>query len=256
VIPFVVPPLSGLTVLVTRPAAQAATLCARIEMLGGTSIAFPAIEIEPVAADAGGEYDLFVFVSANAVVHGAHLVTRGARSRIAAIGKATAAALAAAGLPADIVPVAGADSESLLDHPDIVSGSFSSVLIVRGVGGRELLQTRFTARGAIVDTREVYRRAKPTVAAERITAIESLWSEEGIDVVTVTSVENLRLLMELLTAKGNELLRRTPVLVASGRIGTALEECGLQGGAILAYGADDDSMVGALARWNTRERVK
>ena len=57
-IPFVVPPLSGLTVLVTRPAAQAALLCARIETLGGTGIAFPAIEIEPVVAHVDGVYDL------------------------------------------------------------------------------------------------------------------------------------------------------------------------------------------------------
>jgi len=256
VIPFVVPPLTGLTVLVTRPAVQAATLCTRIAALGGTGIAFPAIEIERVAAEAVGEHDLIVFVSVNAVAHGAHLVQRGARSRIAAIGKATAAALAAAGLPADIVPIAGADSETLLGHPELTNQSFSSVLIVRGVGGRELLQTAFHARGIAVDTCEVYRRVKPTVTAEGIAAIEQQWSEEGVDVVTITSVENLHLLTELLTDRGRELLRMTRVLVASGRIGAALDESGHRGGRILARGADDDSMVGALAQWNTRDRTK
>jgi len=123
VIPKVVPPLTGLTVLVTRPAAQCAMLCAEIEGRGGSAIAFPAVEIEPVAvqaaAVAAADYDLVVFVSVNAVEHGAQQVIKSARTRIAAIGRATAAALAAAELAADIVPEAGFNSEALLAHPEL-----------------------------------------------------------------------------------------------------------------------------------------
>ncbi len=43
------PPLAELTVLVTRPAAQCAVLCEEIVRQGGTAIAFPAVEIEPLA---------------------------------------------------------------------------------------------------------------------------------------------------------------------------------------------------------------
>jgi uroporphyrinogen-III synthase len=86
---------------------QCAALCAEIERYGGSAIAFPAVEIEPVAVQAkvaSDDYDLVVFVSVNAVEHGARDVTRSARTRVAAIGRATAAALAAAELAADIVP--------------------------------------------------------------------------------------------------------------------------------------------------------
>jgi uroporphyrinogen-III synthase len=255
VIPFVVAPLTGLTVLVTRPALQAASLCARIEAAGGTAISFPAIEIERIEAATASGHDLIIFVSANAVVHGAHLVRRGPETRVAAIGRATAAALAAAGLPADIVPATGADSETLLDHPALAARSITRVLIVRGTDGRELLQTSFRARGVSVDTREVYRRVKTSVEPARVTSLEKLWSEDGFDAVTITSIDNLRLLIDLLSEQGRELLRTTPALVASRRIASALEESGLRGGAIVARGADDVAMIDALARFNTRDRT-
>ena len=98
-IPKVVPPLTDLTVLVTRPAAQCAALCEEIARQGGAAIPFPAVEIEPVAVQSSVtavDYDLVVFVSVNAVEHGVRHVTKGARTRVAAIGRATAAALAAA----------------------------------------------------------------------------------------------------------------------------------------------------------------
>ena len=146
VIPKVLPPLTDLTVLVTRPAAQCAVLCEEIVRQGGNAIAFPAVAIEPLAVQAtvaSVDYDLIVFVSVNAVEHGARHVTKGARTRIAAIGRATAAALAAAELAADIVPEAGFTSEALLAHPELQLTSGARVLIVRGAGGRELLKETF-----------------------------------------------------------------------------------------------------------------
>ncbi|MGH8241184.1 MAG: uroporphyrinogen-III synthase, partial [Steroidobacteraceae bacterium] len=154
-IPKIVPPLTDLTVLVTRPAVQCAVLCAEIERQGGSAIAFPAVEIEPLAAQAtiaSADYDLVVFVSVNAVEHGARQVTRSTTTRIAAIGRATAAALAAAELAADIVPEAGFSSEALLAHPQLQLTSGARVLIMRGEGGRELLQETFVAQGMSVET--------------------------------------------------------------------------------------------------------
>ena len=139
-IPKVMPPLAELTVLVTRPAPQAATLCEQITHHGGTAIAFPAVQIEALSAAVAIGHDLIVFVSVNAVAHGVHLIEKGPTARVAAIGKATAAALAQTSLPADIVPEAGFNSEALLAHPDLTLASGARVLIVRGAGGRELLQ--------------------------------------------------------------------------------------------------------------------
>ena len=257
-IPKVVPPLTGLTVLVTRPAAQCAMLCAQIEGQGGSAIAFPAVEIEPVAVQAtvaAADYDLVVFVSVNAVEHGAQQVIKSARTRIAAIGRATAAALAAAELAADIVPEAGFNSEALLAHPELQLTSGARVLIVRGEGGRELLRDTFAEHGMVVETREVYRRVRPNVDAAKVAEVEARWSDEGIDVVTATSIETLQNLQALLTEHGRQLLSGTALLVPSRRIVAAAVSAGLRGEAIVAAGADDASMIGALAHWRMRARA-
>ena len=257
-IPKVVPPLTDLTVLVTRPAAQCAMLCAEIEGQGGSAIAFPAVEIEPVAVQAtvaAADYDLVVFVSVNAVEHGAQQVIKSARTRIAAIGRATAAALAAAELAADIVPEAGFNSEALLAHPELQLTSGARVLIVRGEGGRELLRDTFAEHGMVVETREVYRRVRPNVDAAKVAEVEARWSDEGIDVVTATSIETLQNLQALLTEHGRQLLSGTALLVPSRRIVAAAVSAGLRGEAIVAAGADDASMIGALAQWRMRARA-
>ena len=253
-IPKVMPPLAELTVLVTRPATQAASLCEQITQSGGTAIAFPSVEIEALAATAASGHDLVVFVSVNAVAHGVRWIEKGPTTRVAAIGKATAAALAQTSLPADIVPEAGFNSEALLAHPDLALASGARVLIVRGAGGRELLQESFAARGLIVETREVYQRVRPVVDEAIRNALEERWASEGIDVVTATSIETLHNLIEMLSERGRRLLRETALLVASRRIGEAAAQAGLNGTVIVANGADDASMIGALARWRTRAR--
>jgi uroporphyrinogen-III synthase len=258
VIPKVLPPLTDLTVLVTRPAVQCAALCEEIVRHGGAAIAFPAIEIEPVALQAtvaAADYDLIVFVSVNAVEHGARAVSKGGRMRIAAIGRATAAALAAAELAADIVPEAGFTSEALLEHPQLQLTEGARVLIVRGEGGRELLKETFVAHGMSVETREVYRRVRPQVDVTRIAELETRWVEDGIDVVTATSIETLQNLQAILTERGRQLLSSAALLVPSRRIVAAAVGAGLQGEPIVAAGADDASMIGALAQWRTRARV-
>ena len=255
-IPAIIPPLTSLTVLVTRPAPQAETLAGRIRALGGVAQVLPAIEIQPVvAAPAATHYQLVIFVSVNAVEHGANLIRKTADMRIAAIGKATANALAAKDLPADIVPERGFDSESLLSHPDLALPPGASILIVRGSGGRELMRDTFTARGFSVDLLDVYERVLPTLDAARRQQIETLWSGGEIDLVTATSVATLRNLSALLTDQGRECLAVTPLVVASRRIGEAAAAMGLRGECVVAAAADDDSMLGAMAAWHARART-
>jgi uroporphyrinogen-III synthase len=254
-IPKVMPPLTDLTVLVTRPAGQTAQLCEAIAREGGTAIAFPAIEIVPQPATRASGHDLIIFASVNAVAHGAHLIDKSPTARIAAIGKATAAALAEASLPADIVPAAGFTSEALLAHPDLSLPENACILIVRGAGGRELMRETFAARGHSVETLEVYRRVRPEIDAATRNALEERWASEGIDVVTATSVETLHNLIALLSDRGRALLRDTTLLVVSPRIAEAARSAGLAGQVLIAKAADDASMIGTLARWRTRART-
>ena len=251
-IPWVVPPLQDASVLVTRPAAQGALLAARIEQLGGEAILLPAIAIEPLAADAAAHHDLVIFVSSHAVEHGARLITIGSATRVAAIGKSTAAALQALNIVVDIVPEADSNSEALLAHPGLSLVQGSSVLIVRGVGGRTLLQESFAASGMSVQVLEVYRRVLPVIDAATVATLEARWHAGDLDVVTATSVETLTNLAMLLGDRS--FLRDAPLLVASPRIREAAVAMGLRGDIIVANGADDESLLGALSYWRARAR--
>ncbi len=253
-IPHIIPPLTGASVLVTRPQPQADALAQSIAALGGEPIVFPAIAIEPLATQAPQPHDWVLFASVHAVQFGAPLISRTDVTRIVAIGKATASALAAANMPADVVANPPYTSEALLAQADFRTAPGQSVLIVRGEGGRELLRETLTARGVRVQILEVYRRVRPQVSPAEIEALETRWSELPIDAVTATSVETYRNLVELLTPRGRKLLNETPLLAPSRRIVDAAAAAGWRGQALVTNGADDAAIVGTLARWLTRAR--
>ncbi len=143
----------------------------------------------------------------------------------------------------------------MLAHPQLQLTGGARVLIVHGEGGRELLKESFATHGLSVETREVYRRVRPAVDAARLAEVETRWSEEGIDVVTATSIETLHNLQAMLTDRGRELLSSATLLVPSRRIVAAAVGAGLHGDAIVAAGADDAAMIGALAQWRMRARI-
>lgn len=263
-IPAPVPALTGLAVLVTRPEAQADSLCRRIEAAGGEAVALPAVVIEPLAqpvlvstdpAPGPRHYDIVIFVSTHAVACGLQAVPRDLHTRIAAIGRATAAALVRAGVEPAIVPEKGFTSEALLAHPAMQSEAIRHVLIVRGGAGRDVLENTLTARGIEVDYLEVYRRVPPSPDPAAIAALVTRWTGGGIDVVTVTSSEILHNLRGMLDDRGNRLLCRTPLIVVSPRLGALARDLGCAGEILVAPAGDDDTLVGTLALWRTRARA-
>ena len=255
-IPLVIPPLTGLSVLVTRQRVQAAGLCERIRQLGGEAIEFPAIEIEPIAAAAcSGRYDVTIFTSINAVQHGVSCLTRESLGQLAVIGAATRSALAYVNVAVDIYPETSATSENLLIHPVIKNMAGARVLIVRGRGGRELLRDSLQAQGCTVELLEVYERVAARPSAESIAALEQRWVEERIDIVTATSGEIIQRLYTMFTDRGRALLEETPLLVVSARIRDVARGLGLRGECVMAAGANDAHLVGTLAYWSARARA-
>lgn len=217
-------PLSGLGVLVTRPAGQAAGLLARLRELGADPFLFPTLEILPPAdpdtlarrlADLAA-YDLAVFVSPSAVQFGLAAITAWpARLRAAAVGQGTAAALRAAGVQPVLAPHEGADSEHLLALPELAEMAGRRVLIFRGAGGREVLADTLAARGATVDYAECYRRGLP--AADPASLLDR-WRLGGIQAVTVLSSQGLDNLFTLLGEDNPGLIRATPLFAPHARI--------------------------------------
>ncbi len=243
-------PLQGVGVLVTRPRAQAGELIDAIHAAGGSAIRFPVIEIVTldenlVAANAASlpAPDIVVFVSRNAVEYGLRYAGDG---RIAVIGPATAAAVAAAGHVVDIQPAAGYDSEHLLAEPEMKDVAGTNVRIIRGSEGRELLAGELSARGANVDYLSVYERRLPVVSPELAADLEARWRGGGIDVVTIMSVQSLKHLLMLLPKWCRNQLKSTPLVTPSGRVLKEMLDLYPASRPVLASGPQAEEMVQAI----------
>ncbi len=166
-------PLFGRKVVATRPAAQSAGLAGMLRAQGAETFEVPLIEIAP-PSDGGAElsaaldrlktgaYSWVVFTSANGVRKFLE-ITRDARdfasAKIAAIGPATAEALANCNLKADLVPKQFV-AESLLKEfpePPAASPTVPKVLIARAEKARDVLPEGLTAKDWHTDVVSAYR---------------------------------------------------------------------------------------------------
>lgn len=257
-------PLSGLGVLVTRPAHQAASLAQRIEAEGGRAIRFPVLEIvgieNPALLQLIGEriqdFDLAIFVSANAVHHSICRLrlqrTLRPELKIAAIGQSTANALEQAGLRPNVQPVPPFNSESLLATPELQQRAISGqrIVIFRGQGGREYLGELLTKRGAHVEYAEVYGRKRPPVNPSRLHDLR-----DDIDVIVITSGDALRNLFEMVDQQGRNWLCTTPFVALSERVGELAKQFGVRQQVVIANFASDEGILEALRRWCSEARA-
>jgi uroporphyrinogen-III synthase len=136
-------------VIVTRPRAQAEELVEALRAAGFEPVLCPLIEIEPIddgPVEVDG-YDWVIVTSANGA---AELGRRhvGALPRIAAIGEATAAALAEHGLETSFVPSVSSQEGLLAELPRPAGRA----LFVGAAGARRLIADELPA-----DFRAVYR---------------------------------------------------------------------------------------------------
>lgn len=254
--------LAGVGVLVTRPEHQAHGLCRLIEAEGGSTLRFPALEIHavselPAVRAAVGPVDRFhlvVFVSANAVRFGADLLAQRRDLQIAAIGRATAAALNAAGHRVSVVPRQGHDSEALLECAELQHMPGQRVLIVRGRGGRELLGDTLGGRGASVTYAEVYDRQAARPPPQLLERLELLWCQDAIHVYTATSSDLLDALIGIVTPRCRELMDSTALVTGARRVAEHATALGLGSPVILAEGPDDTALVAALLDWRSALR--
>lgn len=227
--------LEGRGIVVTRPLEQGKELVRLIEHHRGRAIVFPAIEIGDVAdatcvnalIDRLGTFDAAIFISPNAVNKGLPAIAaRRALPRsltMMAIGEGTARELRGHGVAVVVVPPRF-DSEALLELPELRQVAGKRVAIFRGEGGRPLLGDALTARGAVVEYAECYRRIKPTAD---VAPLIDAWTRKEIDGVIVTSSEGLRNVHEMLGAAGQRQLGRTLLFVPHRRIEATAHELGL-----------------------------
>ncbi len=189
--------LSEKRILVTRSHAQAASLCDRLAALGAHAISFPTIKIAPPesyaaldrAVAALADYHWVIFTSVNGVAaFWSRLQAAGAQFpaavRCAAIGPATAGALASRGVRAEFIPEEYVAEGVVAGLGDLQG---QRVLLPRADIARRALADELSQRGAIVTEVTAYR----TLTAEPDPVGLAEW-RRGVDVIVFTSSSTVR----------------------------------------------------------------
>ena len=248
------PALAGRRVVVTRPGDQAAHFATLLRAAGGEPVLFPTLEIldagdlRPVLAliERLDAFDLAIFISANAVEKALALVEKRRAwppaLRVVTVGRGSARELQRRGFASVIAPTERFDSEGLLDLPELKRVQGKRVVIFRGEGGRELLASTLSARGAAVEYAECYRRGRPDADPAPLLA---LCARRELDAFTVTSSEGLTNLYDMLGQAGRRCLRNTPLFAPHERIAAAARALGVQ--TVVLTGPGDEGLVAGLA---------
>ncbi len=225
-------PLEGKRILVTRASEQAGALSERLQAVGAIPVEFPVIRIMPpqdwepldsalgklFLADAKNlpYYAWLIFTSANGVnIFCERLLSLGFHTenmlgvRVAAIGPATAAALAHYDIPADLVPgeyiaesVAAALIEDTQRREESLEGK--RILLPRAAEARQVLVTGLEQAGAIVDEVAAYTTVAAAGDDEQGREVLHLLQNGQIDIITFTSSSTVRNFMQWLTSCDTE----------------------------------------------------
>jgi uroporphyrinogen-III synthase len=244
-------------ILVTRPRHLATRICELIESKDGECVLFPTIDIQPIISSDElsklfnniNVYDIVIFVSRNAVIcafdHYIDSFKLPEKLNFIAIGGGTAEALTERNL-ADVLHAGEqADSESLLQLPELQTELIQgkTILIVRGVGGREYLADNLKARGAIIEYAEVYKRCLPEYGIQER---HKIWQDIKPDAVLVTSSDGLENLIQLTLENDRNQLFNTPLVCMSKRIMDLGKASGFNSRICVVKDKNDKGLLSAL----------
>ena len=207
-------PLAGRRIVVTRARVQAGELARALKALGAAVVHAPAIRIEPLAdleplrraLSRLADYRWTVFTSQNSV----HVVYESlpawglspglfAKTRLAAIGPATADALTARGGRVEVLPdgfVAESLVAAIASRGDLRG---ARVLVPRAEAARDALPAGLRALGAVVDVVPVYRTVGALGEGDG-SALAAEILAGRIDLVTFTSSSTVHHFVEAVGA--------------------------------------------------------
>ena len=196
-------PLEGRTIVVTRARAQAQRFAQLLEAAGARVLQAPTIVIEPPASwelldTALAALDSFtwvVFTSVNGVAMvDRRLTARGlawaaiTRKRVAAIGPATAEALAEHGVRVELVP-AEYRAEALVEGLRRVVGPGDQVLLPRAKETRDVLVVELRRLGVAVTEVPAYQTRR---VEDGVVRLREALASGSVDAVTSTSSSTAR----------------------------------------------------------------
>ena len=216
-------PLLGKRILVTRTREQASSFSERLRKLGAIPFEFPIIRIAPpldwqplddalrhLCGATFAYYDWLIFTSVNGVESvfgrlnefGLALPIAGV-TRVAAIGPATAAALARYGVQTDLVPgeyIAEGVADALIEEAKSrgVSLVGKRILLPRAAMARDVLVTELKAAGATVQEVVAYRTLPVSNDDAQGLEVARLLQAGELHILTFTSSSTVRNFMQWL----------------------------------------------------------
>ena len=221
-------PLAGQTILVTRARAGSEIYGQKLKALGASVLDFPVLELcEPEDWQSfdkhfsdQAHFDWFVFASANAVDATVDRLKQIGRfeilekSRIAAIGAATAAKLAEHGLSTCFQPSSFVAESLVTELPAAFPLADKTVFWPRTDIGREVIVDGLAAQGARVYHAVVYKTVVPREAKEKALVIASRLQAGEVQFLTMASAQSVRNFAQIMKDHNlPELLARTQIAV-------------------------------------------
>ncbi|MGV5528365.1 MULTISPECIES: uroporphyrinogen-III synthase [Pseudomonas putida group] len=249
--------MSSWRLLLTRPAEDCAALAQSLAAEGIASSCLPLLAIEPVVVNNQQRLLLEGLQGFQAIIVVSKPAARLLLEQLAdaglqppvqgwfTVGEATAAVLQGAGLAVSFPP-RGDDSEALLALPALrqaVAVPAPRILIVRGVGGRELLAERLAEQGASVDYLELYRRCLP---AYPVGTLMRRIEAERLNGLVVSSGQGFEHLQQMAGADWPQ-LARLPLFVPSPRVADQARAAGAQQ-VVDCRGASATALLAAVQR--------
>ncbi|MCL1050176.1 uroporphyrinogen-III synthase [Shewanella abyssi] len=211
-------------VLLTRPAGRNQLMEEALSFRNVSYLTTPLLQVKPTSNldtqqidSALQQTDIFIFISTNAVKFASTAIADKwpSSAQYFAVGEATYLALKALGIHAEKAPDDCQQTEGLLSLSALKHVNNKSIIIVRGVGGREDLALELIRRQANLGYWEIYQRGCPELD---ISNINQQWQTFGIDTIIITSGE---ILDNLIKTVPNELfawLQTCHIIVPSSRV--------------------------------------
>ena len=244
-----------MNILITRPKTEGLKLQKELESIGYKGILCPQIEIVaeyPQNLDYINKHldhiDYFLFTSVYAVkfcfnlFNKTSLIKQLNKNSCYAVGNKTAQSLKNNGVEA-ISPLQNKEtSEGLFNLLLIKTNpNHKKILIVKGVGGRDFLQTELEKKGAKVSTLICYRRKAIFYSPFYL---RKMMSEQKINVIVLTSCEIIENFTKLL---GTTLSKNYLIIVPSMRVKWIAEKLGFNT-IIVSEGASNEAIINALKK--------
>lgn len=226
--------LQGMTIVITRPSPHGERWCEKIREQGGHALHFPTVFIKPVddfgdarkKIAALNEWDWIFFTSPQAVYHSVEIIREywphfPRHVKVAAVGESTAHVLQQEGLPVDAYPLTDWHSEGVLNLSEFQDVVNKKIGLIKGEGGRTLLNDTLNLRQAKVIPVVVYERKCPIISSREI----GLLKHHNIDIIVATSGEILQNFIAL--TKGMH-WETVPLVVISERMVAIAKELRFQ----------------------------